>query len=84
MERTEAEERLRAHLQRWRSRDGPPADARRPSGEPAPGTAYEAVTRQMVVALTEEMREIKGRLNGLLFLMAGAILLDVVRGFGGP
>ena len=43
-----------------------------------PGTVYEAVTRQMVEGLTEELREIKGRLNGLLFLVAGAMVVDVV------
>ena len=43
-----------------------------------PGTVYEAVTRQMVEGLTAELREIKGRLNGLLFLVAGAMVVDVV------
>jgi hypothetical protein len=42
-----------------------------------PASAYEAVTRQMVVGLSEELREIKGRLNGLLFMVAGSLLLDV-------
>jgi hypothetical protein len=42
-----------------------------------PGSAYEAVTRQMVVGLAEELREIKARLNGLLFMVAGSLLLDV-------
>jgi hypothetical protein len=31
----------------------------------------------MVVSLDEELREIKGRLNGLLFMVAGSVLLDV-------
>jgi hypothetical protein len=43
-----------------------------------PGSAYEAVTRQMVLDMGEELREIKGRLNGLLFMVAGSVLLDVV------
>ena len=42
-----------------------------------PASAYVAVTRQMVVALTEELREIKSRLNGLLFMVAGSVLLEV-------
>lgn len=42
-----------------------------------PASAYEAVTRQMVIALTEELREIKSRLNGLLFMVAGSLLLDL-------
>ena len=45
--------------------------------EVGPGSAYEAVTRQMVEGLAEEMAEIKGRLNGLLFMVAGAIVVDV-------
>jgi hypothetical protein len=31
----------------------------------------------MVVGLAEELREIKARLNGLLFMVAGSLLLDV-------
>lgn len=42
-----------------------------------PASAYEAVTRQMVLSTSEEMREIKTRLNGLLFMVAGSLLLDV-------
>lgn len=64
---TEAE--LRARLQRLRSA---------PAAEVKPPSAYEAVTRQMVEALAEDLREIKGRLNGLLWMVAGAIVLDVV------
>jgi hypothetical protein len=42
-----------------------------------PASAYEAVTRQMVLALTEDLKEIKTRLNGLLFMVAGSLLLDL-------
>jgi hypothetical protein len=42
-----------------------------------PASAYEAVTRQMVAGLEEELREIKGRVNGLLWMVAGAMALDV-------
>lgn len=42
-----------------------------------PASAYEAVTRQMVIGVSEELREIKARLNGLLFMVAGSLLLDV-------
>lgn len=43
-----------------------------------PASAYEAVTRQMVESLRDELRDIKGRLDGLLFLVAGTVVLDVV------
>ena len=42
-----------------------------------PASAYEAVTRQMVEGLARELGEIKGRLNGLLFMVAGAVVIDV-------
>jgi hypothetical protein len=44
---------------------------------PGPASIYEAVTRQMVEGLRDELREIKSRLNGLLFLVAGAMLVDM-------
>jgi hypothetical protein len=65
-ERAEA---LREQVRRFRSGAGV---------ELRPSSAYEAVTRQMVEGLTDELREIKGRVNGLLWMVAGAIVLDVV------
>jgi hypothetical protein len=53
------------------------AGPRRETVSLEPATAYEAVTRQMVVGVSEELREIKARLNGLLFVAAGSLLLDV-------
>ena len=55
----------------------PGGDGRRSAVGLARASAYEALTRQMVEALTEELEEIKGRLNGLLFMVAGAIVVDV-------
>ena len=57
-------------------RKGPTAPER-PTVSLEPASAYEAVTRQMVVAVNEDLREIKARLNGLLFMVAGSVLLDV-------
>ncbi|MGH2615543.1 MAG: hypothetical protein ACRDJC_09915 [Thermomicrobiales bacterium] len=54
-----------------------PVASQRPTVSLEPASAYEAVTRQMVVAVNEELREIKARLNGLLFMVAGSVLLDV-------
>jgi len=42
-----------------------------------PTSTYEAVTRQMVLGMGEDLREIKARLNGLLFMIAGSLLMDV-------
>jgi len=81
MERVDEEARaeaLRGQIRRWRQ---PP-----PGVELRPASAYEAVTRQMVEALTEDLREIKGRLNGLIWMLSGAIVVDVVLRLagGGP
>lgn len=63
-------ERFRQQLATLRTNPEPePVDLR-------PASAYEAVTRQMVEGLAEDLREIKTRLNGLLFMLAGAIVLD--------
>lgn len=43
-----------------------------------PASAYEIVTRQMVLNLSEDLREIKARLNGLLFMVVGAVILEVI------
>jgi hypothetical protein len=62
------------------SHDLPPGDPP-PPPDPVdlrPASAYEAITRQMVESLTEELREIKSRLNSLIFMLIGAILLDVL------
>jgi hypothetical protein len=43
-----------------------------------PASAYEMVTRQMVLNLSEDLHEIKARLNGLLFMVVGAVILEVI------
>ena len=55
-----------------------PNDGRRPAIELGPASAYEALTRQMVERMADDLDEIKGRLNGLLFLVAGAVVIDAV------
>ena len=42
-----------------------------------PASAYEAVTRQMVEGLRDELREIRSRINGLLFIMVGTVVTEV-------
>lgn len=43
-----------------------------------PRSAYELLTRQMVGDLGDELREIRQRVNGLLFVTVGAVIADVV------
>jgi len=44
----------------------------------APCCAYELQSRQLIEELTRELTELRQRLNGLLFLIAGAIVADIV------
>ena len=46
-----------------------------------PRSVYEVVTRQMLEELKREVGEVKGRVNTLLWMVAGAILLDLVARF---
>ncbi len=39
-------------------------------------SAFEAVTRQMVEGVADELREIRHRVDNLLWMVGGAILLD--------
>lgn len=49
-----------------------------------PSSAYEALTRQMVEALTEDVREIKSRVNNIFYIVIGSILVDMLtRWMGG-
>ncbi len=41
-------------------------------------SVFEAVTRQMVETLADELREIRRRVDGLLWMVAGAILIDTI------
>jgi hypothetical protein len=48
-----------------------------------PKSAHEAITRQMVTDLAADLGEIKGRLNAVLWLVAGAVLVDVAMRLAG-
>lgn len=43
-----------------------------------PGSAYEAVTRTMVDELAEDVKEIRGRIDAIFWLIAGAIVVELV------
>ncbi|HVL23669.1 MAG TPA: hypothetical protein VM450_06270 [Thermomicrobiales bacterium] len=43
-----------------------------------PGSAYEAVTRQMVESLADDLKDIKTRLDNLFYMVIGAIVVDLV------
>lgn len=47
-------------------------------GGPNEPTGYEMVTRQMVESISEDVRDIKSKLNNLVFVLIGTILIDVI------
>lgn len=58
---------------RWRARRPGPAQL-----SLSPGCAYGVRYAQAMEDLQKDVTELKGRLNGLLFLLAGAVALEVV------
>jgi hypothetical protein len=55
---------------------------RRPTSSPPldlePATAYEAMTRQRVESLEDDLREIKSRVDTIFYLVIGSILVDML------
>jgi hypothetical protein len=43
-----------------------------------PGSVYEAVTRTKVDELAAEVKEIRGRIDAIFWLIAGAIVVELV------
>lgn len=41
-------------------------------------TAFEAMTRRMVEELADDVREIRERINGLFWLIAGTVVVDLI------
>ena len=54
------------------------ADRVRPEIDLDPASVYELLTRQMVGDLAEELREIRLRVNGLVFVTVGAVVADII------
>ena len=48
-----------------------------------PKSAHEAITRQMVTDLAADVAEVKTRVNAVLWLLAGAVGVDVVMRLAG-
>lgn len=44
----------------------------------SPVSAYEIVTRQMIEATQRDVAEIKGRINNLMVMVCGAVLVNIV------
>jgi hypothetical protein len=50
-----------------------------PSERPPAGTAFRAVVYERLGNLEEQLREVKGRVNGLIFLIAGAVVVQILQ-----
>jgi hypothetical protein len=62
------------------------AEDRHAQSEPVdllPKSAHEAITRQMVTDLAADVAEVKTRVNAVLWLLAGAVAIDVVMRLAG-
>ena len=46
--------------------------------EVSPGCAFGAVLEERLKNMEGHIEELKGRINGLIFLLAGAVLVEVV------
>lgn len=68
-------------LRRWRRARGwtPPRFA--PGAELAPDTAFDVQMRERVRGLEEGLKEVKDRVNGLIFLVVGAVVVQLVLRF---
>jgi hypothetical protein len=49
----------------------------------SPKSAHEALTRQMVSDLAADVAELKSRVNAMLWLVAGAVVVDVAMRLAG-
>lgn len=49
-----------------------------PGVDLTPGSAYEAVTRTMVEEVAEDVKEIRGRIDAIFWLIAGTIVVELV------
>jgi hypothetical protein len=48
-----------------------------------PKSAHEAITRQMVTDLAADVAEVKTRINAVIWLLVGAVAVDVVMRLAG-
>ena len=46
----------------------------------SPGSPFEALLDARLKALEQQLEEVKGRVHGLMFLLAGAVIVQVVMG----
>jgi hypothetical protein len=62
---------MRSEAQHGEAREDGAVDER-------PRSVYEIVTRRMLEEMREDVSEVKGRVNALIWLVAGATLVDLL------
>lgn len=78
MARDERAERLR------RAIDGLAANKELPAAvDLSPRSTHEVVTRQMVTDLASDLAEVKNRVNAMLWVVVGAVVVDVAMRLAG-
>ena len=63
---------------RWGKEQLVSTDEARRTVKVGPSSAYEAVTRSMVDGLADDVKEIRNRINGMFWLIAGTVTIDLV------
>ena len=52
-----------------------------PGGDLSPASTFDALLEQRISQLDRHVDELKTRVNGLIFLVAGAVIAQIVLGF---
>lgn len=71
---------LRSLAARWRNAAAPRAPADFVALRLGPATAFDALLQERINALDRGLDELKGRVNGLIFLVVGAVVTQLVLG----
>jgi len=58
----------------------PPRRAVRRTGSRSSSAAFHAVVEERLRSVEKQLDEVKGRVNGLIFLIVGVVITQVVRG----
>lgn len=78
---TSLERTLRELSSRWRSDKAPgPSQQTAAPLHLGPATAFDVLLQERINALERGLDEVKGRVNGLIFLVVGAVVAQVVLG----
>jgi hypothetical protein len=70
---------LERALRRWRKRSGAnPGSSAGSSINMAPSSGFDVLIQERMRGLEEGLKEVRNRVNGLMFLVAGVVIVQVV------